>query len=100
MLSALGMRSRTIVAVLLEEAIVIGIAIAALGLALGLPFVWWLATRGVDFSRYMGASYSFQGVIIEPIIYGDFRSWTGWYVFAVAVLLVPWWASLYPAWFA
>jgi ABC-type lipoprotein release transport system permease subunit len=98
-LSALGMRSRTIVTVLLEEAVVIGVASAALGLALGLPFVWWLATSGIDLSRYMGASYSFQGVIIEPVIYGDSGSWTGWYVFAVAVLVTVL-ASLYPAWFA
>ena len=98
-LSALGMRSRTIVAVLLQEAIAIGIASAALGLLLGLPFVWTLATRGIDLSRYMGASYSFQGVLIEPVIYGDFGPWTAWYVLTVA-LVVTVIASLYPAWFA
>jgi ABC-type lipoprotein release transport system permease subunit len=98
-LAALGMRSRSIVAVLLEEAVVIGAASAALGLALGLPFVWWIATSGIDLSRYMGSSYSFQGVIIEPIIYGDFGSWAAWYVFAVAILVTVL-ASLYPAWFA
>ena len=98
-LSALGMRSRAIVAILLEEAVVIGVASAALGLALGLPFVWWLATSGIDLSRYMGSSYSFQGVIIEPVIYGDFGSWMGWYVFVVAIVVTVL-ASLYPAWFA
>jgi ABC-type lipoprotein release transport system permease subunit len=98
-LSALGMRSRTIVAVLLQEALAIGIASAALGLALGLPFVWLLATRGIDLSRYMGASYSFQGVLIEPIIYGDAGAWTAWYVLTVAILVTVT-ASLYPAWFA
>jgi len=98
-LSALGMRSRTIVAVLLEEALAIGIASAALGLALALPFVWKLATNGIDLSAYMGASYSFQGVLIEPVIYGDFGAWTTWYVFAVAIV-VTLIASLYPAWFA
>ena len=98
-LSALGMRSRAIVAVLLEEAVVIGVGSAALGLALGLPFVWWLATSGIDLSRYMGASYSFQGVIIEPVIYGDLGSWTAWYVLTVAILVTVL-ASLYPAWFA
>jgi ABC-type lipoprotein release transport system permease subunit len=98
-LSALGMRSRAIVAVLLEEAVVIGVGSAALGLALGLPFVWWLATSGIDLSRYMGASYSFQGVIIEPVIYGDLGSWTAWYVLTVAIPVTVL-ASLYPAWFA
>jgi ABC-type lipoprotein release transport system permease subunit len=98
-LSALGMRSRTIVAVLLLEALAIGIASAVLGLALGLPFVWLLATRGIDLSRYMGASYSFQGVLIEPIIYGDAGAWTAWYVLIVAIVVTVA-ASLYPAWFA
>ena len=98
-LSALGMHSRTIVAVLLQEALAIGLASAALGLALGLPFVWRLARSGIDLSRYMGTTYSFQGVIIEPVIYGDIGSWTVWYVFTVSVVVTVL-ASLYPAWFA
>ena len=98
-LSALGMRSRMIIAVLLQEALVIGIASAALALLLGLPFVWTLATRGIDLSQYMGASYSFQGVLIEPVIYGNFGGWTAWYVLIVAIVVTVI-ASLYPAWFA
>ena len=98
-LSALGMRSRTIVAVLLQEALAIGIASAGLGLLLGFPIVWLLATNGIDLSRYMGASYSFQGVLIEPIIYGDVGAWTAWYVLTVAIVVTVV-ASLYPAWFA
>ena len=98
-LSALGMRSRIIIAVLLQEALAIGTASAALGLLLALPFVWTLATRGIDLSQYMGASYSFQGVLIEPVIYGDFGMWTAWYVLTVAIVVTVI-ASLYPAWFA
>ena len=98
-LSALGMRSRTVIAVLLQEALAIGIASAAFGLLLGLPFVWTLARRGIDLSEYMGASYSFQGVLIEPVIYGDFGVWTAWYVLGVAIVVTVI-ASLYPAWFA
>ena len=98
-LSALGMRSQMIIAVLLQEALAIGIASAALGLLLGLPLVWTLATRGIDLSRYMGASFSFQGVLIEPVIYGDFGAWTTWYVFTVAMVVTVI-ASLYPGWFA
>ena len=98
-LSALGMRSRMIIAVLLQEALAIGVASAALGLLLGLPFVWILATRGIDLSQYMGTSYSFQGVLIEPVIYGDVGAWTAWYVLTVAIVATVI-ASLYPAWFA
>jgi lipoprotein-releasing system permease protein len=98
-LSALGMRSRTIIAVLLQEALTIGCASAALGALLGAPLVWKLTTSGIDLSRYMGVSYSFQGVLIEPVIYGDFGAWTAWYVFMVAIV-VTLIASLYPAWLA
>jgi ABC-type lipoprotein release transport system permease subunit len=98
-LSALGMRSRMIIAILLQEALAIGMASAALGLLLGLPFVWTLATHGIDLSQYMGASYSFQGVLIEPVIYGDVGVWTAWYVLVVAIVVTVI-ASLYPAWFA
>jgi ABC-type lipoprotein release transport system permease subunit len=98
-LSALGMRSRTIVAVLLQEALAIGTASAAVALVLGLPVAWALATSGIDLSRYMGASFSFQGVLIEPVIYGDVGAWTAWYVLTVAIVVTVV-ASLYPAWFA
>lgn len=98
-LSALGMSSRTIVVVLFEEALAIGAAGAALGLALGLPLVWRLARTGLDLTRYLGGSYSFQGVLIEPVIYGDIGIWAAWYVFAVAIVSTVL-ASLYPAWFA
>lgn len=98
-LSALGMRTRTIVLLLLQEALVVGAAGAALALALGLPVVWRFARQGLDLTRYMGTSYSFQGVIIEPKIYGDLGAWVAWYVFALAIVATVI-ASLYPAWFA
>jgi lipoprotein-releasing system permease protein len=98
-LAALGMRSRTILALLLDEALAIGVAGAICGLAIGLPIVWYLARYGIDFSGYMGTSYSFQGVLIEPKIFGDFGLWSVWYAFAVGVVATGL-ASIYPAWFA
>jgi ABC-type lipoprotein release transport system permease subunit len=98
-LSALGMSGRTIAMVLLQEALVIGVVSGTLGLALGLPFVWRIATAGLDLSGYMGANYTFQGVLLEPIIYGDLGPWVATYVFTVAIVVTTL-ASLYPAWFA
>jgi putative ABC transport system permease protein len=98
-LTALGMQSGTIVLILLGEALSIGAAGAVLGLALGLPFVWRLAHAGLDLSQYLGANYTFQGAVIEPVIYGDIGAWTAWYVLAVAIGVTVA-ASLYPAWFA
>jgi ABC-type lipoprotein release transport system permease subunit len=98
-LSAVGMGAGRMVRLVLLEAVTLGFAGAVLGLALGLPFVWRVATVGLDFRRYMGSGYAFQSVIIEPIFYGDFGVWIVPYVLAVAfgATIV---ASLYPAWFA
>ena len=98
-LSALGMHSRTLTVVLLQEALVIGTAGATLGLILGGPPVWWLGHYGLDLSRYLGSAYAFQGVLIEPVIHGDFGLWVAWYAVAVS-LAVTTLASVYPAWFA
>jgi ABC-type lipoprotein release transport system permease subunit len=98
-LSALGMGTGRMVRLVVQEALSIGLAGAVLGLALGLPLVWWLAHAGLDFRKLMGASYSFQGVIVEPVIYGDLGPWVATYVLAVAVGATVA-ASLYPAVFA
>jgi putative ABC transport system permease protein len=98
-LLALGMQGRLMALLLLVEAVAVGGSGAVLGLALGLPIVWRLARVGLDLSTWLGSNYTFQGVVIEPIFYGDIGWWVLWYVFTVAVgaTIV---ASLYPAWFA
>jgi ABC-type lipoprotein release transport system permease subunit len=98
-LSALGMRAGHMVRLVLQEGLTLGLLGGALGFALGAPLVWHLARAGLDFREYMGTSYSFQGVILEPIIYGDFGAWMIPYVLLIAfgATLA---ASLYPAWFA
>ena len=98
-LLALGMPARLMALLLLVEALVVGGGGGALGLALGLPIAWRLARAGLDLSAWFGSNYTFQGVVIEPIFYGDVGWWVLWYVFTVAIgaTIV---ASLYPAWFA
>lgn len=98
-LSAVGMSSARMVRLVLQEGFVLGTAGALTGLALALPFLWTLARTGLDFREYMGTSYSFQGVVLEPIIYGDLGVWVISYVFFIA-LGATMAASLYPAWFA
>lgn len=98
-LSALGMSAGRMVRLVLQEALAIGAAGAVLGTALGLPLVFKLARSGLDFRRFMGASYSFEGVVIEPVIYGDLGGWIAGYLLAVA-LGASVAASLYPALFA
>jgi ABC-type lipoprotein release transport system permease subunit len=98
-LSALGMSAGRMVRLIMQEALVLGIAGGVVGLALGLPVVWQFARAGLDFRRYIGSNYTFEGVVIEPIIYGDCGPWIVVYVFAVAIVATVV-ASLYPAWFA
>jgi len=74
-LSALGMSTRRMVGLLLQEALLLGLAGATVGLAVGGPLVWHYARAGLDFSRWLGSSYSFQGIILEPILYLDFGLW-------------------------
>lgn len=98
-LSALGMGTGRMIRLVLGEALAVGLAGAAVGLGLGLPVLWRFARVGLDFSRYMGSTYSFQGVLIEPVIYGDLGPWVLPYVLVVAVGATMI-ASLYPALFA
>jgi ABC-type lipoprotein release transport system permease subunit len=98
-LSALGMRGMRMVRLVLLEALLQGVAGAAAGLALGMPFLWLFARRGLDFSRFMRGSYSFQGLLLDPVIYGDLGMWIVPWVLAVAIGATAL-ASLYPAWYA
>jgi ABC-type lipoprotein release transport system permease subunit len=98
-LAALGMSGPRMIRLIVQEALVLGAGGALLAIGAGVPLVWKLASSGIDFRRYIGASYSFQGVLFDPVIYGDFGWWIVAYVFVVAMgaTIV---ASLYPAWYA
>jgi ABC-type lipoprotein release transport system permease subunit len=98
-LAALGMGAARLVRLVVVEALTVGLAGAALGLGIALPVLRGYARHGLDLSRWMGPSYSFQGLIVDPILYGDLGLWVVPYTLAVALgaTLV---ASLYPAWFA
>jgi ABC-type lipoprotein release transport system permease subunit len=98
-LAALGMSGPRLVGLVVQEALMLGAGGAAVAIAAGLPLVWKFAHTGIDFRRYLGGSYAFQGVLFDPVIYGDFGWWIFWYVSAVSMgaTIV---ASLYPAWYA
>lgn len=98
-LTALGMKGGRLVRMVLEEAVVLGFVGAAAGILIALPFLWHLATYGLDFRGMMGNNYSFAGLIVEPILYGDLGVWILPEAFLIglsATIL----ASLYPAWYA
>jgi ABC-type lipoprotein release transport system permease subunit len=99
LLSALGMGAGRTARLLFQEALGLGLAGGVAGLVLGLPLAWRFAHAGLDLTRFMGPNYNVGGVIIEPIIYGDFGAWIVPYVFTVAMAATIV-ASLYPAWYA
>jgi ABC-type lipoprotein release transport system permease subunit len=98
-LAALGMSTWTMIRLVVQEALTLGLAGGTLGLVVGAPVVWEFSKHGLDFTGYFGTNYSFGGTFFEPIFYGDFGLWIVPYVYTVALgaTLV---ASLYPARFA
>ncbi len=98
-LSALGMRAGRMVRLLLLESLALALAGAAVGVVVALPALWLFATRGVDFSRILGSSWTFSGAFLEPVIYGDLGPWIVPEALLVSIVASVA-ASLYPAWFA
>ena len=98
-LSALGMKARHVVGLILIEAIAIGLAGSVATLALGGPVAYLVATKGIHIAGFMGGDLGIDNVLLDPYIYGDFGVWLVWYAVAVSVTasLV---ASIYPMWFA
>lgn len=97
-LAALGTGTWRLARIMIEEAVILGLFGAAAGLAIGVPALWYLAHHGLDLRALLGASWSFEGVIIEPVIYGELGPWILPYVLVVAIGATLF-ASLYPAWF-
>jgi ABC-type lipoprotein release transport system permease subunit len=97
-LTALGMKGRQIVLLVIIEALMIGVGGAIAALALGAPAAYWLHVKGVNFAELMG-DLNVANVLFEPHIYGQFGPWIITYAFAVSLAATAV-ASLYPAWFA
>ncbi|MFC1462862.1 ABC transporter permease [Verrucomicrobiota bacterium] len=98
-LSALGMKDRQIVSLILVEAVLIGIGGAVVALAAGGSVAHLLATKGVNIAKMMGGEMSMGGVLLDPVMYGSFGLWIVWYALGIS-LVSTLAASIYPAWFA
>ena len=96
-LAALGVGARRLVAIMFGEAMILGVLGAIAGITVGLPVVGYFAHAGLDFRSIVGSSWTFEGVLFEPIIYPELGPWVVPYIAAVAIgaTLV---AFLYPAW--
>lgn len=96
-LAAVGVGARRLVGIMFAEAMMLGVAGALVGLAIGLPVVAYFAHTGIDFRAMLGSSWTFEGMVFEPVIYPELGAWVVPYIGLVALgaTLV---AFLYPAW--
>lgn len=98
-LSALGMKGRQIIGLIVLEACVVGLGGALVALLLGGAAAYHLATKGVDLAVFMGEDFSFGNILFDPTVYGDFGVWLVWYSLTIAEMATVV-ASLYPVWLA
>jgi ABC-type lipoprotein release transport system permease subunit len=73
-LTALGMKARQVIGVVVIEAITIALGGSVIALSIGGAVAHRLATRGLDLRALMGEEFSFGDVLLDPYIYGDFGS--------------------------
>ena len=96
-LRALGLRPAKLVwLVVLESFFLAGLA-ASIGLLLGGSLDWYLVVHGLDFSASMPDGFSWEGIMLEPVMHGEVRA-LGVLAPVAAVFIVSTLASLWPAW--
>jgi lipoprotein-releasing system permease protein len=99
-LSAVGMKGSRLVQIMVYEGLVLGLAGSVVGLAIGVPSAYWIATKGIDFSSIYGTEeMSVSNILIDPVFLGDFGWWLVPLAFVLA-LTATILSSLYPAWYA
>jgi len=96
-LRALGLRKGKLVWLVVFESFFLAGLAATIGLTIGGLLDWYIVAYGIDFSGSMPEGFSFEGVMLDPVMKGAFRVQpivsTVTSVFIVSIL-----ASLYPAW--
>jgi ABC-type lipoprotein release transport system permease subunit len=99
-LSALGMRMKGLMVILMIEGLILGLLGGVLGLVLGGSAAYWVATYGIDFSKLYGdMDWAMSNILIDPVFYGDFGWWLIPLAFELAVSATLL-SSFYPAWYA
>jgi ABC-type lipoprotein release transport system permease subunit len=96
-LRALGLRPGKLVwLVVLESFFLAGLA-STIGLVMGGLLDWYMVVHGLDFSGAMPDGFSFEGIMLDPVMHGEVRA-LGVIAPVVAVFFVSVLASLWPAW--
>jgi len=96
-LRALGLRPNRLVRLVVIESFFLAAIAATIGLSVGGLLDWYLVVYGLDFSGSLPEGFSYEGVMLDPVMKGEVRAWpiaaTVVSVFGVSML-----ASLWPAW--
>jgi lipoprotein-releasing system permease protein len=99
-LSAVGMKGSRLVRIMIFEGLALGLAGAVVGLMIGVPCAYWIATKGIDFASIYGTNdMSVSNILIDLVFKGDFGWWLVPLSFVLA-LTATILSSLYPAWYA
>lgn len=94
---AIGLRPRHVVAMVVYEALLLGVIACGVGLVMGGFLDMLLVVYGLDMTSVMEDGFELGGVTIDPIIRGVVKP-RGIIVTVFAVLTVSVMSSLWPAW--
>ena len=93
---AVGVRPRTVSALVIVEALYLATIAAVIGVMIGLSLDYLLITYGLDFS-VNGEGLSYGGVRLSPRLYGVFEP-RAIFISVIALYVVTTLAALWPAW--
>ena len=96
-LRALGLRPGKLVWLVVFESLFLAGLASGIGLIMGGLLDWYLVVHGLDFSASMPDGFSFEGIMLDPVMHGEVRL-LGVIAPVVAVFFVSVLASLWPAW--
>jgi ABC-type lipoprotein release transport system permease subunit len=98
-LAALGMKSGKMAMLVAYEALALGLVGAVVGLALGFPLIYYMATSGLDLGMFVEGELVSGGVLFDKVLYAPMGPWiltqTLFIAFGSTAL-----GALYPAWYA
>ena len=96
-LRALGLKKGKLVWLVVFESFFLAGLAAFIGLVLGGLLDWYIVVYGIDFSGSMPDGFSWEGVMLDPVMKGTVRP-QGVVLTVAAVFIVSILASLWPAW--
>jgi ABC-type lipoprotein release transport system permease subunit len=83
--AALGMHPWRLVLQILLEAVLLALLGAATGAALATPGLWYLVTHGLDLRGLMTGELTFEGVLMDPVMYARVGWWMVPYLVRLAL---------------